>query len=45
MFYLAIFEVWKNISGKVLVVLFFALTFLNVLIYVQNQVFYKIHNN
>lgn len=36
-FYLAISEVWKNIVGKILVVLFFALTFLNVSIYVQNQ--------
>jgi len=36
-FYLAIIEVWKKFFGKVLVVLFFALTFLSVASYIQNQ--------
>jgi hypothetical protein len=36
-FYLAICEAWKKFFGKVLVVLFFALTFLSVAGYIQNQ--------
>lgn len=36
-FYLAITVVWKNVFGKALVVLFFALTFLNVFMFLQSQ--------
>jgi hypothetical protein len=37
MFYIAIVTVWKNVFGKVLVVLFFVLTFLSVAGFVQGQ--------
>ena len=40
-FYLAIKTVWKNIFGKALVILFFVLTFLSALTYIQNQYFAK----
>ena len=40
-FYLSITNVWKNIFGKALVVLFFALTFLNVSVFLQNQYLQK----
>jgi len=40
-FYLAIAAIWKNILGKVLVVLFFMLTFFHVAVFIQNQYFYK----
>ena len=40
-FYLAIIIVWKNVFGKVLIVLFFALTFLNVFVFLQNQYLQK----
>ena len=36
-FYLAITVVWKNVFGKVLIVLFFALTFLNIFVFLQSQ--------
>jgi hypothetical protein len=36
-FCLALSEVWKNLVGKVLVILFFVLSFLNVFIFLQNQ--------
>ncbi|PIY94077.1 MAG: hypothetical protein COY68_03595 [Candidatus Levybacteria bacterium CG_4_10_14_0_8_um_filter_35_23] len=38
-FYLAIITVWKNFFGKILVILFFAITFLNVSVFVQSQYF------
>lgn len=38
-FFLAISEVWKNVFGKALVLLFFIITFLNVFVFLQNQYF------
>lgn len=36
-FYLAISTVWKKSMGKVLVIIFFSLTFLNVFVFLKNQ--------
>jgi hypothetical protein len=36
-FYLAIYKVWKSYLGKIFVILFFILTFLNAFNYLQNQ--------
>jgi len=44
-FYLAIITVWENIVGKILVSLFFIITFLNVFTFIQNQYFQKYQLN
>ena len=36
-FYLAISIIWKNVLGKILVILFFVITFFNVFIFIQSQ--------
>lgn len=44
-FYLAIHAIWKNIFGKILVILFFVITFLNVFTFIQNQYLQKYQQN
>ena len=44
-FYLSIVTVWKNILGKILIILFFAITFFNVSIFIQNQYLQKYLQN
>jgi len=44
-FYLSIVTVWKTILGKILIILFFAITFFNVSIFIQNQYLQKYLQN
>lgn len=44
-FYLAIITIWKNVFGKILVILFFTVTFFNVSVFIQNQYFQKYPQN
>jgi len=44
-FYLSIVAVWKNLLGKILVILFFAITFLNVSFSINNQYFKEYPQN
>jgi hypothetical protein len=44
-FYLSIIAIWKNIFGKVLAILFFTFTFLNVFSSIQKQYFQKYQPN
>jgi hypothetical protein len=44
-FYLSVITVWKNRLGKILVILFFAITFFNVFASLQNQYFQKYQAN
>jgi hypothetical protein len=38
-FYLAQITIWKSLFGKILIILFFALTFFNVSVFIQNNYF------
>lgn len=44
-FYLAIITVWKKGLGKILVIIFFTVTFFNVYVFIQNQYFQKYQQN
>ena len=44
-FYLAVITVWKKSLGKILVLLFFAITFFNVSILIQNQYLHQYPQN